>query len=728
MKPRKHLNTLNSKALKLINQTLFLEWSELEALGVPYKSIDAGTFRFRKGKGKGWENISDPSDKRKNLVAYATIPAATVKACGLPTQAEMMKQYRAQAQQTGKMAILRMLPAATVEDLQVLNTFKVTREVANPATGELQGKALGGLPEAKKQEYIAVSRWLNLIALPCFQNKAEREQLTGCKTWKDCLSFLVDCARAEGVKLPATVKQIEAKLQAYHEAGAITLIHSSFGNRNAEKLFEIGEAYLIDLASSKNKPSARQVFASYQKEADKLEKGLEAISYNTVKRRLNQPETAQIVALQRDGLQAHKARFGYTLMTRRPSFSDAIWYIDGTKHNLYYQEADRAGKMIAKARLNMIAVMDGHSDCFLGWVFTEKEDSKAVAAAMRKAMEVAGRCFPHQVMWDNDGANKGFFNHYYQGTHFPAMPNNGQSKLIERTFGRFQDTILRSFDSFTGMNITARGSRSRVNSAKTTYDRHLNVPVDQLPTREQAIQLGEEALLTWNNTPGKDGKTPWERYKAGKSDVARAYTKDDELAMFYLWREDSVVYGKQGITLTTRNAKQTYEVYKEQVNGIWYADTEFLLRYTNERFWIKQDPTNLDAPVALYIQDTKGDKRFIAWANVKVATARAIADYDATTVPQVQAGLATKKEQLRRLKEKAEEAKQITQEAGFEGISYYSKKAYNEGEASMYEQMFNNSQEVEEEELVPVVAATIPTSLDTQYEQMMRFAERNFNQ
>ena len=716
-----------------------MEWSELEALGVSENTIFIGTKRFRSGKGKGWENISDPADKRKNLVAYASIPAATVKACGLPTQAEMMAKYRAQAQQTGKMAILRMLPAATVEDLQVLNSFKVTREVANPATGELQGKALGGLPEAKKQEYIAVSRWLNLIALPCFQNKAEREQLTGCKTWKDCLSFLVDCARAEGVKLPSTVKQIEAKLQAYHEAGAITLIHSSFGNRNAEKLFEIGEAYLIDLASSKNKPSARQVFASYQKEADKLEKGLEAISYNTVKRRLNQPETAQIVALQRDGLQAHKARFGYTLLTRRPSFSDAIWYIDGTKLNLYHKVFGKTGELIASAKLNMIAVMDGHSDCFLGWVFTEKEDSKAVAAAMRKAMEVAGRCFPHQVMWDNDGANKAFFNHYYQGTHFPAMPNNGQSKLIERTFGRFQDTILRSYDSFTGMNITAKGIRSRVNAANTSYDKPLSktsrlkalkTKVEDLPNREECILMAEEAMLTWNNTPGKDGKTPWERYKAGKRDVARAYTKDDELAMFYMWREDSVVYGKQGITLTTRNAKQTYEVYKEQVNGIWYADTEFLLRYTNERFWIKQDPTNLDAPVALYIQDTKGDKRFIAWANVKVATARAIADYDATTVPQVQAGLATKKEQLRRLKEKAEEAKQITQEMGFEGVSYYSKKAYNEGEASMYEQMFNNSQEVEEEELVPVVATpSAPiTSIDSHYERMMRLADRNFNQ
>lgn len=705
-----------------------MEWSELEALGVPYKSIDAGTFRFRKGKGKGWENISDPSDKRKNLVAYASIPAATVKACGLPTYAEMMAKYKAEAQRTGKAAILRMLPAATVDDLQVINTFKVDRKVVNLATGEEQGKSLGGLPETKKKEYIQVSRWLNLIALPCFQNKHEREALTGCKTWKDCLSFLVDCARSEGVKLPSTAKQIEAKMQAYQEAGAITLIHSSFGNRNAEKLFEYGEALLVNLASHKNKPSARQVFNSYKKQADKLETGLEQVAYSTIKRRLNQPEMAQIVSLERDGLQAHKARFGYTLKTRRPSFSDAIWYIDGTKHNLYYQEADRNGKMIAKARLNMIAVMDGHSDCFLGWVFTEKEDSVAVAGAMRKAMQVAGSCFPHQVMWDNDGANKGFFNHYYQGMHFPAMPNNGQSKLIERTFGRFQDTILRGFDSFTGMNITARGSRSRVNAAKTTYDRHLNLPVDQLPTREEAIAIGEEALIIWNNTPGKDGKTPLERYKAGKQDVARAYTKDDELQMFYMWREDSVVYGKQGITLTTRNAKHTYEVYKEQVNGIWYTDMDFLLRYTNERFWVKQDAADHNAPVALYIEDSKGDRRFIAWANPKVETARAVVDYDATTVPQVQAGLKAKQEQLRKLKERADEAKQISREAGFEGISYFSKEGYNNQEADMYEQMFNaaaaDKSEETEADLVPVA---VSSSTDSHYERMMRLARQNFN-
>ena len=66
----------------------------LLSLGVPLKTINSGTIRYRKGLSKNWENKKDPEDKRKVLINLDTIPDGTRKKYNIPTGAEYQAQQR----------------------------------------------------------------------------------------------------------------------------------------------------------------------------------------------------------------------------------------------------------------------------------------------------------------------------------------------------------------------------------------------------------------------------------------------------------------------------------------------------------------------------------------------------------------------------------------------------------------------------------------------------------
>lgn len=666
--------------MQLINHKLFIGWSELEALGVPEETVRSGCLRFRRGKVKSWVNMADPLDGRRCLVCYESIPSATVKSCGLPSLSEMKARYEAELKKKGYTSILSMLNAPLEGDVQNLRNYRVMREIANPLTGEVSYQDQGGLPEGKITEYLQQSQWLRLIAHPIWEQKSERQRLTGKATQQEAVAYLVEVASELGVKLPSSYRQLSEKLKAYQQEGVRALIHASFGNRNAEKVDERGEALLLKLAMHKNKASRVLIADAYNRAASKGKVEM-PISYSTVNRRLSRVEIAQATSLNRDGLKAFTNSYSHNSKGKRPSYSDALWNIDGTKHNETYVDAN--GQV--KQDLKMVVVMDCYSDCFIGWHFGTAENIKEIGAAMRMAMEKQG-VLPDQMMSDNDSSNQKLFKNY-TALHFHAMANHGQSKYIERAIGLFQERELRHLPSFTGMNITAKGARSRVNDANTKHDWQKKIAKSELPTIEEAIAHGIEAIRRWNHTPDAKGVTRWQKYLAGKQAQQRKVTDLDYEGLFYQERKESVIYTQGGIILQRGKERYHYEVYASIENGLHYPDLEFHTRYATRSFVVREDIHHPESKIGLYLEDDKGGQRFIAWAHPKVEVSRAVVDHTDNDKKQLAVNIKAKKEHIKCLQAKGQEALQVAKEIEAEDIYWTSKDAQHAADEELMEEL-----------------------------------------
>jgi hypothetical protein len=648
--------------LKLINQILFCSWSELEALGVDVNTINLGCRRYRKGIGKGWENIPDPSDKRRCLVRYEAIPAATIKACGLPSVAEMKTRYAKQAEESGAHTIAAMLPGSLEGDVMYLQNFRVTREEVDALTGEIKIIDLGGLPDNKIQEYLRQAQWLRLAAHPIWASKTERMRVLGKKTQEETMAAIVAMAEQAGVKLPSKLSRLMEKIREYQSQGIGALIHASYGNAHARKVDETAEAIIRHLYNHKNKPTAALVHENYLRKASKSNGRIQPVSARTITRRLSRVDNQQQTRLTRDGLSAFTNAYLYSQKGKGVSASDLLWETDGTKLNLAYQAYDSKGNLTGASQLKMIVVMDAYSGAFIGWYISQTERTVDVAAAVRNAIARSGNRLPAQFIYDNASSNASFFKDRYTYTHNPVRPYHGQSKQIEQALNQIQEKVLRKYDNFTGKNVTAKSQRSRVNTAKTSFDSHLSVKPADLPTIEEVCLQAEEAIRIWNHTPNKKGISPWDKYLQGqKAEHERYATEADMIRMFYQIRKDTVQYTKGGMVLTKGGQKRHYEVYAKIEDGICYPDVHFHVRYASKALLVGEDMHLQDAPLALYDIDSEGQPRFAAWAHSKVEIARAKADYEQTTAQQIIVNRHAYQGQVGYLRERYERDKQISQ-------------------------------------------------------------------
>ncbi|WP_188556446.1 hypothetical protein [Hymenobacter glacieicola] len=604
----------------------------------------------RKDGASSWVNIPNPERKPgegKVLIQYDTIPAST--RAKLPAKNVLLQQLADDNQQQQREAqeqILRgLLPPASAEDLATLREYRITRESVDLGTGEALKNELSGLPDTKLRAAVLACRWLALMSSPRWKSKATRVKLNpDFAKLSDMQMACVAVYSADGVDLPTSYSKVQAKLREYEENGALAVVPRQFGNVNSRKIAEEQLETLIQLYSDARKPSFELVHRWYTEVVDKRrELGLELwpeVTVGTVKNNLMLPDVQPVWYLPRHGFKAWKERYEYTMLRHRPTFRDALWVVDGTKVNYYY----RTAKGVA-AKLQVIAVIDAHSDYWLGWEFCEQEDSDAVGRALRAALRTAGGVKPWQVQYDNDRSNLKFFANW-AGLHFPAMPNNGQSKVIERALGALQQHVMRRHRSFTGQNITATSLAGKANPELL---REL-VKEGALMSLEETMREASLDFHAWNNMVSKkDGKTPKERYLASQHPETRSYfTEEDEMETFWKWNDQLITYRSDELRMVKSRISNHYEVVTElpgPVPGTMtkVPDLDFHMRNVGQRFWVKYDPEQA-APtrVALFLGE---DKRFVAWADNKEAMPGALVDYQEGSRAAINARLAAKKEQ-----------------------------------------------------------------------------------
>jgi hypothetical protein len=387
------------------------------------------------------------------------------------------------------------------------------------------------------------------------------------------------------------------------------------------------------------------------------------VSEATVYNNLYLAHVQPVWYMARHGFGAWKNKYEHTMLRYAPTVPNALWVGDDTKVNLYYK--DRYG---VQAQLNVYAIVDAGTKCWLGWSFAENKkgkdvDTETVKAAYRHALIRTGGAVPYQMQYDNDKANA--FYKRLNTLNFPCMPNNGQSKIIERLFGKLQRNFMRFDKAFTGQNVQSTSLQSKVNAEA----------VQIYASKEDAMKAQELWFLTMNNTKNAAGHTPHELQQAVVEGTLYA-TDHDFMELFWEWNEGNNTYRKEGITML--HNKQTY-VY--HVGEPHLPNLEFLEANVGARFKIRYNPADL-SEVALY---TAKDLRYIAKAVTKDRMPMAVYDYQPNSKAHIAANLSLKKEQRKRNKDQFAIAQEVSAEAVLNaGHVYFDKAAHNLAEAQLY--------------------------------------------
>lgn len=589
--------------------------------------------------------------------------------------------------------IRSFLPPGLQEERAELTDFIVTRERVNVNSGEVMDEKRTKLPVSYIDLLTYQSRWYRLMSREAYNyNKSEIKKLNikGIAEFRRICVAIANIPTdiyPEGAKLPSNALACYRNQVDYEERGITALINGRFGHTFSQKIGDEQLQVLIDLYSDPHKPDFKLATRWYNEAVLRMDWRLKngqlaTVSESCIKYNLNIKEVFQVCYLARHGAKAWRNMFGYSILRFKPSMRDAVWCGDGTKVNLYYQTPEGIA-----AKLNVYAIVDAHSGYWLGWDISEKEDSESVRRALKMAIVRSGYKLPFQMQYDGDSANS--FYEKINAHHFPAMPDNGQSKIIERCFKSLQEQFMRSADEFTGMNITATSVKSHVNP---DFIKDLQKQ-KRLKNRDEAIQMQERFFHIMNNTKGADGKTPKLRYFESENPETDTICSYDWTQLFWKWNDEPITYTKDGLIWTEGKIKKYYEVaegYEFEVrNDIipasYTPSLEFISKYTLEKFHVFFDPDDRRR-IALYLQYPDKSMRFVAWAIEKTRMAYAIQDYRENERSEINKRLEIKKAQQRIAASKRQAAIDYknSEEMLKLGYKWFDKEALHAAETEMY--------------------------------------------
>ena len=464
------------------------------------------------------------------------------------------------------------------------------------------------------EEYTINASVLGELQKMMAQRQALRQSLNSSMAG----AWEVICQSSEALReeyhhtLPKHIARLKAKIKAFKADGYRSLISGKVGNLNTIKITpEFGQLLIALKRCRVPVYTDAQLFeeASRQAEANGW-KPLKSLS--GLKRWLN---SAAIMPLWYDavyGEQAARQKFGRKHRTAQPTKRDALWYGDGTKLNLYYQ--DEEGKV---RTTQVYVVIDAMSEVMLGWHISDSEDYEAQYLAYRMAIQTS-RHKPYEIVHDNQGGHKkldadGLFKKLCH-VHRTTQPYNGESKTIEAVFGRFQQQVLHKDWRFTGQNITAKKMSSRPNLEFIEENK------DSLYTLEELKDAYAKATKEWNEMQHPAyGKSRQEAYDNSVNEETQQVTAHDMVDMFWVTAKRMSTFTDQGISVTIKKEKRQYEVMSEP--GV--PDHEWRRQHTYERFVVKYDPYDFGS-VRLYKKEADGSLRFERVAEPYVVIHRAI--------------------------------------------------------------------------------------------------------
>lgn len=312
---------------------------------------------------------------------------------------------------------------------------------------EMNGEMTKLTPELIEEYTINASVLKELLKMMA-QRRAIRQSLNGSTAgaWEVIYKSSEAMRDEYHHTLPQNQARLKAKIKAFKADGYKSLISGKVGNRNTVKITKEFGLLLIALKRSRTPVyTDAQLFEEANRRA--IENGWKPLkSLPGMKRWLYSSANEQLWYDAVHGENAARLKFGRKQRTKLPTRRDSLWYGDGTRLNMYYQ--DEEGKV---RTTQVYEVIDAMSEVMLGYWISDSEDYEAQYHAFRMAIQTSGHK-PYEIVHDNQGGHKklnkvqpnsnekGFLDKICH-IHRATMPNNGSSKTIESIFGRFQQQV-----------------------------------------------------------------------------------------------------------------------------------------------------------------------------------------------------------------------------------------------------------------------------------------------
>lgn len=425
-----------------------------------------------------------------------------------------------------------------------------------------------------------------------------------------------------GHTLPASRPKLREKMREYRAQGYSCLVSGHLGNSNSTKITPEAGDYLVALKCCRVPVRTNaQIFAKFNEDAARM--GFKPIkSEATVTAFLNRPEVAPRWKASVIGDTAARALYGRQHSTVLPTLRDSLWYMDGTKLNLFYKEyVDGKYRM---ATLNVYEVIDASSEVFLGCAFhTGNESFPVIYEAVCAALEFS-RHKPCELVSDSQGGTKRADAQAWLSKVAKCFrntaPHRAPAKTIESVFGRLQAQYLHQNWNYTGGNITARGEAARINREMVLAN------VDALPTREEVKRQYLEAREAWNNALHPDqrsfeGKSRLEVYMSSFNPSSIALDDAALHELYWIMKPKPSTFSAYGLIFQVEGKEYQYEPY----NAAGEPDLEWRGRNTGREFYVAYDPHDMTS-VKIYTYDPKYGYRFETMAGEYTRIHRALQD------------------------------------------------------------------------------------------------------
>ena len=608
--------------------------------------------------------INDPSDRRKALFVYDNLK---------PKYQTLVKEILCDGTEPGeyqlKTQIAKWLSVASSKDKQDIRSFRIAREAIDFDNGEVATKETTGLPNNIKELYLLQSRWLRLIESGFKQHKNELVNLkiNNVATYRQ---VAVSIANNQGAKLPKNDAALRRKLNAYKKNGICGLVSKKWGNTNSQVVNDEAIQCLIDEYGDGRKPTIPMLTTHINRVAKENEWNGYPVTEATVYNNLYRPEVIPAWYIARHGTKAYKEKYEITYLRYKPTQPDVLWVGDDTKVNLYYKK-NRKGIMVNAANLNVYAIIDAHSGYWLGWSYIEnKATTKDVRDAFRMAVRRSKGRLPMQMQYDGDSSN--LFYKRLNTLHFKCMPNNGQSKIIERMFGKLQREFMRFDEAFTGQNIQSKTLQSKVNPEA----------VKAYGSKDEAIAAQDKWIEVMSNTPGKDGLSPKDQYFSSQNEDCQIMSIEDERDILWEWNDDTITYRSIGLRMIHNKVEHFYKVHNDSLpDVVWHNEN------IGVQFKVKYNPYDM-SEVALYT----ADERFVALAQTEDRLPMAVADYKDGDRTRINDKLELKKQQKAINNAKRKTASDVANSDAIAngGFEYFDKEILNKAESDLYAEEVGN--------------------------------------
>lgn len=521
------------------------------------------------------------------------------------------------------------------------------------------------LKEDKQQEYMVNASVLNkMLEMETVQRRqrAQRGNRTPV-SWENIMEQCEQLREDYGHTLPKNASRLREKMRQYSREGYECLVSGKLGNANTTKITdEVAEWLLAHKASVNPVYTVAQLLDLYNSTA--AERGWKDIkSAQTLIEFFERPDIKPQWYAVEQGAQRANNLFLRQNRTVMASCRDALWYIDGTKVNLYFKYWDEKSRRTKVGTTSCIYVMDAHSEVFVGWYMCENETFQTTYEALRNAFERTG-FMPYELVSDNQA---GFtskaalrWRAKLETISHTTIPENGKSKTIEPAFGRFQAEVLHRHINYTGGNITAKSAKTKVDLAKIIQN------VEALPTYEEVRAQNEADISIWNSLPHPKfaGKSRMDVYRTSVNPQAIAITDIIREKVFYIATEKASTFRASGIEVTLKGEKRVYEVFSAPNT----PDLEWRRKNTGREFVVEYDPHDL-SKVRLCIDDPNYGLQFNTWAEPYMMIHRAMQDQVEGERSSIISALnANKKEIVRR--DLQTRALQMKYGVGYESAGY----------------------------------------------------------